>query len=118
MILKFNSSILDTNSSLTGTAFSAAAVGVGALKSDTKSINVVSVSWPTADITGILLLYTDLTTISSLNGHKSSKLPPPLATISKSGFLTLVSSVNWLNLSIAFEIWCAEPSPWTATGHK
>ena len=39
---EFSSSILDINSSLTGPAFSAAAVGVGALKSDTKSINVVS----------------------------------------------------------------------------
>ena len=50
--------------------------------------------WPVADITGIELLNTDLTTISSLNDHKSSKLPPPLATISKSGFLIVVSSVN------------------------
>ena len=42
--LSSNSPILPLRSSLTGTDFSAAPVGVGALKSDTKSINVVSVS--------------------------------------------------------------------------
>ena len=34
-------------------AISAAAVGVGARRSETKSIRVVSVSWPTAEISGI-----------------------------------------------------------------
>ena len=88
--LKFISPTLAINSSRTGTDFSAAAVGVGDLKSETKSINVVSVSCPTAEMTGIELLKTALTTISSLNDHKSSKLPPPRATISRSGFLILV----------------------------
>ena len=80
------SSVSSINSLFTGTLFSAAAVGVGALKSETKSIKVLSVSWPIAEITGILDLKTDLTTFSSLNPHKSSILPPPLATIIKSGF--------------------------------
>ena len=39
----------------TGTAISAAAVGVGARMSATKSISVMSVSWPTAEISGIML---------------------------------------------------------------
>ena len=43
------------NSDLTGVTNSAAAVGVGALKSETKSIKVVSVSCPIAEIIGILL---------------------------------------------------------------
>ena len=92
--LSFSSLILASNSSLTGTDFSAAPVGVGALKSDTKSINVVSVSCPTAEMTGIELLNTDLTTISSLNDQRSSRLPPPLATISRSGFLIFVLSLS------------------------
>ena len=64
-----------------GTASSAAAVGVGARISATKSAIVKSISWPTALITGILELYISLATISSLNGHKSSILPPPRPTI-------------------------------------
>ena len=39
----------------TGTAISAAAVGVGARLSEAKSISVMSVSWPTAEISGIML---------------------------------------------------------------
>ncbi len=39
-------------SARTGTAISAAAVGVGARRSAAKSVNVVSVSWPTAEISG------------------------------------------------------------------
>ena len=74
-----------SNSSLSGTANSAAAVGVGALKSATKSINVVSVSCPMAEIMGILHLETALTTFSSLKAQRSSRLPPPLATIINSG---------------------------------
>lgn len=68
----------------------AAAVGVGTLRSDTKSIKVVSVSCPTAEIIGILLAKTDLTTFSSLNAHKSSMLPPPRAMIITSGDLILL----------------------------
>ena len=50
-----------------------------------KSISVTSVSWPTAEISGIMLSAAARTTISSLNDHKSSSEPPPRATISRSG---------------------------------
>ena len=73
------------------TASSAAADGVGALKSATKSAIVKSVSCPTADITGNLELNIALATISSLKGHKSSNEPPPLASIRTSAkFLHLL----------------------------
>ena len=62
-------------------------------------------------MTGIALLKTALTTISSLKDQRSSRLPPPLATINRSGFLTIVSSVSSLNLSIALAICEADPSP-------
>ena len=73
------------SSARTGTAISAAAVGVGARRSLAKSIKVVSVSWPTAEISGIVLAAAARTTSSSLNAHKSSRLPPPRATINRSG---------------------------------
>ena len=66
---------------------SAAAVGVGALKSETKSIKVVSVSCPIAEIMGILLSNTAFTIFSSLKAHRSSMLPPPRATIITSGLI-------------------------------
>lgn len=72
---KRRSRILETSL----TANSAAADGVGARKSDTKSIMVKSVSCPTADMTGVLQLNTSLATHSSLNAHKSSIEPPPPA---------------------------------------
>ena len=56
----------------TGTAISAAAVGVGARRSATKSIRVMSVSWPTAEISGMRLSAAARTTISSLKAHRSS----------------------------------------------
>ena len=74
------------NSSLrTGTAISAAAVGVGARRSAAWSISVVSVSCPTAEISGIGQSAAARTTSSSLNGHRSSIEPPPRATIKKVG---------------------------------
>ena len=54
-------------------------------RSAAKSIKVVSVSWPTAEISGIGNSAAARTTSSSLNGHKSSIEPPPRATISRSG---------------------------------
>ena len=69
----------------TGTAISAAAVGVGARRSAAWSISVVSVSWPTAEISGIGDSAAARTTSSSLNAHRSSIEPPPRATISRSG---------------------------------
>ena len=47
------SSVSASRSARTGTAISAAAVGVGARRSEAKSISVVSVSWPTAEISGM-----------------------------------------------------------------
>ena len=58
-------------------ASSAAAEGVGARISDTKSAMVKSVSWPTEEITGTSDANIALATISSLNAHKSSMEPPP-----------------------------------------
>ena len=69
---------------MSGTAKSAAAVGVGALLSATKSEMVKSISWPTALITGISHAYISRATISSLNDHRSSMLPPPRPTINVS----------------------------------
>ena len=60
-------------------------MGVGALASATRSANVLSISCPTAEMMGILESNIALTNISSLNAIKSSKLPPPLPTINKSG---------------------------------
>ena len=65
-------------------ASSAAAVGVGARQSATKSAMVKSVSWPMPAITGMLQLAIARATDSSLNDHKSSMLPPPRQTISTS----------------------------------
>ena len=58
-------------------ASSAAAEGVGARRSETKSVIVKSVSCPTAEMTGISEANIALATFSSLNGHKSSIEPPP-----------------------------------------
>ena len=48
--------ICASSSERTGTAISAAAVGVGARRSEAKSISVTSVSCPTAEMSGIMLL--------------------------------------------------------------
>ena len=101
----------------TGTAISAAAVGVGARLSAAKSINVMSVSCPTAEISGIRLLAAARTTISSLNDHRSSSEPPPRATINRSGRGILPVSGSALKPRIAAAICSAEPSPCTLTGH-
>ena len=53
LALSLNELILLINSNISGFASSAAADGVGALKSATKSAIVKSVSWPTAEIIGI-----------------------------------------------------------------
>ena len=64
------------------------------------------------------LLKTDLTTISSLNGHRSSMLPPPLAIIITSGGLNSFLMDSELKPSIASDTNGAASSPWTGTGHK
>jgi hypothetical protein len=59
----------------------AAAEGVGARRSATKSAMVTSVSWPTA-LTTMRLAKIARATRSSLKLHKSSSEPPPRPTIS------------------------------------
>ena len=106
------SAVTSTNNSLrTGTAISAAAVGVGARLSAAKSISVISVSWPTAEISGIMLSAAARTTISSLNDHRSSSEPPPRATISRSGRGILPPSGSALKPRMAAATCSAEPSP-------
>ena len=86
------------------TASSAAAEGVGALKSATKSAMVKSVSCPTAEITGVLHSKIARATISSLKAQRSSMDPPPRPTMITS---TPASSSIW----IPFTILSAAPSP-------
>ena len=64
---------------------SAAADGVGARRSATKSAMVTSVSCPMAEMTGTEQAAMARATASSLNVHKSSSDPPPRATITTSG---------------------------------
>ena len=78
--------ILVTISEYLGYTSSAAADGVGALKSDTKSQIVKSVSCPTADTIGIFDLKISRAKFPSLNPNKSSKEPPPRAIIITSTF--------------------------------
>ena len=106
------------SSARTGTASSAAAVGVGARRSEAKSISVVSVSWPTAEIRGIALAAAARTTISSLKAIRSSSEPPPRATMIRSGRGTGPPGASALKPAIAAAIWAAACSPCTATGHS
>ena len=76
LIRIFNESSLDLISASDGYTSSAAALGVGALKSETKSQIVKSVSCPTADTIGILDANIALAKFSSLNPNRSSKEPP------------------------------------------
>ena len=104
-----------------GTAISAAPVGVGARRSEAKSISVVSVSWPMAEMSGMALLAVARTTISSLKPHKSSSEPPPRATMMRSGLgmlagFWLVSSLRALKPSIAALTSAAQVSPCTRAG--
>ena len=69
-----------------GKISSAAADGVGARKSATKSQMVKSVSWPTADTTGIDERKISRARASSLKGAISSSEPPPRAIIITSTF--------------------------------
>ena len=93
-----------------GTTSSAAADGVGARRSATKSQMVKSVSCPTAETIGISERAISLAKASSLKAHKSSIEPPPLATIKTS------HKECSLNFFIALEICAAAPSPCTSTG--
>ena len=71
-------------SSLRATTISAAADGVGARRSATKSAIVTSVSWPTAEIVGTGQPAIARATTSSLNAHRSSIEPPPRPTMTTS----------------------------------
>ena len=73
----------------------------------------MSVSCPTAEISGIGQDAAARTTISSLNAIRSSRLPPPRATISTSG-----RGCAWQNPLMAAAIFSAAPSPCTGTGHN
>jgi len=104
------------NSASTGVATSAAAVGVGARRSETKSMSVVSVSWPTALISGIVQAATVRASASSLNGQRSSTEPPPRATISTSGRGIAPPASRASKPRIAAATWAAAASPCTTTG--
>ena len=106
-----------TRSARAGIAISAAAVGVGARRSDTKSINVVSVSCPTAEISGIRHAAAARMTISSLKAIRSSRLPPPRATISTSGRGIDPPAGIASKPAMAAAMRSAAPSPCTGTGH-
>ena len=73
-----------TSSAASGTTSSPAAVGVDARTSAARSQSGVSCSWPTAETTGTGHDATARTSRSSLNGSRSSKLPPPRATTTTS----------------------------------
>ena len=113
-----NLPVCSVSSPYFGTAHSAALVGVGARASATRSIRVQSVSWPTAEMSGILLAATARATISSLNPHRSSRLPPPRATISTSGLGIGPSTGSALKPLIAAATSDAHVSPCTLTGHS
>ena len=74
-----------------------------------KSAIVKSTSWPTALITGVFDSNMAFATISSLNDHRSSMLPPPLPTIK-------VSRWKFWLYRICLAIFSAEPWPWTSVG--
>ena len=92
---------------MSGVIISAAAEGVGARRSETKSEIVTSVSWPIALTTGTLQANIDLATISSLKGQRSSRDPPPLAKIINSIFFW--DSKAFIEFTIEEE----ESFPWT-----
>ena len=95
-----------------GVAISAAAEGVGALSSETKSQIVKSVSCPTAEITGIADANITLASPSSLNDHNSSRDPPPLPIIIVS------TGWSWLKKLIPSIRLGTEPFPWTKAGNS
>ena len=77
--------------------------------SDTKSLIVKSISWPTADTIGLLELYIALATISSLKAHKSSIEPPPRPSI-------ITSTSDSLASLIILTIFSLAPTPCTKVG--
>jgi len=100
-----------SKSALRPTTSSAAAEGVGARRSATKSAIVKSISCPTAEITGTREAWIARATDSSLKHHKSSMLPPPRPTMMTSG-----GSGSALSSSRAATISGAASAPWTRAG--
>ncbi|MNI25893.1 hypothetical protein D3C73_795720 [compost metagenome] len=100
------------SSAACGTASSAAAVGVAARRSAAKSAIVKSVSWPTAEMTGIPEAAIARATASSLKAHSSSREPPPRPTISTS------ASPIAFRFSMAFTMDGPAPLPCTRTGYS
>ena len=77
---------------------------------------VQSVSCPTAEMSGMVLAATARATISSLKPHRSSRLPPPRATMMRSGRGTEAPTINPLKPWMAAAISTAQVSPCTRTG--
>ena len=99
-----------------GDTISAAADGVGARRSATRSAMVWSVSWPTAETTGMLEAKMARATRSSLNALSSVRDPPPRATMMTS---TLpCSSSHSLSRRSAATISSGARSPWTELGAR
>src|SRR2546429_490589 len=99
-----------SNSRRVCTTSSAAAEGVEARTSATKSAMVKSVSWPTPEMTGISEAKIARATISSLKDHKSSMEPPPRARMRTSTSFALLKNFSALTIS------SGAPSPCTRTG--
>ena len=89
---------------------SAAADGVGARRSATKSAMVKSVSWPTAETTGISEAAMARASVSELKGARSSGEPPPRAMTTASTFFAR------LNQAMPEAISPAACSPCTVAG--
>ncbi len=89
---------------------SAAAEGVGARRSATKSEMLKSTSWPTAEITGTGDTWIARARPSSLNSHRSSSDPPPRPTMIVS---TRPDRASFLTPSASSR---AAPWPWTRAG--
>ncbi len=93
------------------TASSAAAEGVGARRSDTKSMIVVSVSWPTAEMMGTEQSNTAWATSLSLKAHRSSMEPPPRPTI-------ITSTPNASSARMPLTMLPTAASPCTMAGYR
>ena len=79
-------------------------------------MRVVSVSCPTALISGMALAAAVRARVSSLKGQRSSTEPPPRATISRSGRGTGPPGFRASKPRMALETWPQAASPWTTTG--
>ena len=90
-----------------GTQISPASLGVRARRSAARSAIVTSTSWPIAETTGSRDATIARATTSSLNAQRSSRLPPPRATMIRSAPATRLASASAAATS------SAAPGPWT-----